>query len=350
MNKWYENMDDTSDIFISSRIRLARNLKTINFAPKLSDEEADALVNRVKEILPKLKEVDKEKRYQACDVNELSEIDRAAMVEKHIISPEFAHKKQHTGLILSEDESVSIMVNEEDHIRLQVTLSGMNLVEALKRANVIDDCLNEALDFAFDEKLGYLTTCPTNVGTGMRASYLVFLPALTAAKRMPQITEEVSKYGIVIRSLYGDSSKNMSSFYQIANLKTMGFSELELIENLNQFVSQIVQQEKKRRVYILSTDYDELEDKINRSYGILRYAKSISTSEAMSLLSDVKFGIDTGLLKTFDSTNIFRLMMAIQPSSLQWKHSKNVGKVMRDHMRAEYIRERLPELEEESTS
>lgn len=350
MNKWYENVDDTSDIFISSRIRFARNLKEFNFTPKLTDEAADVMVGKVKGVLPKLQEQDPSKRYYGCDINEMSELDRNAMVEKHIISPEFAQKKQHTGLIMSEDESVSIMINEEDHIRIQVVKSGMNLEDALKEANTIDDLMSEELPYAFHEKLGYLATCPTNVGTGLRASYMVFLPALTAANRMPQLVEEVSKYGITIRGMYGENSRSMGSLYQISNRKTLGYSEHELIENLNRFVAQIVQQEKKRRVYLLSTSYDEVEDKIYRAYGILKYAKSISTSEAMTLLSDVKFGLDAGILKPFDPANIFRLMMAVRPSSLQWKLSRNVGKVTRDRMRAEYIRNHLPEIEEETTS
>lgn len=350
MNKWYETMDDTSDIFISSRIRFARNLNDYNFAPKLSQQAADELVGRVKEILPKLKELNQNKRYYSCDVNELAELDRNAMVEKHIISPEFAAKKQHTGLILSEDETVSIMINEEDHVRIQVLQSGMNLEEALKEANAIDDLMHEMLGFAFDEKLGYLTTCPTNVGTGLRASYMVFLPALTTAKRMPQLIEEVSKYGIAIRGMYGEHSKSMGGLYQISNLKTLGYSETELIQNLNRFVAQIVQQEKKLRIYMLSTEYDELQDQVSRSYGILKYAKRISSSEAMSLLADVKFGMDTGLLKPIDPPNLFRLMMAIRPCSLQWKLSKNVGKTTRDRIRADYIRNHLPDIEEETTS
>lgn len=350
MNKWYENEDYTSDIFISSRIRFARNLKNFNFAPRLSGEAADALVEQVKGILPKLKEMDPTKRYYACDVNELSELDKNAMVEKHIISPEFAAKKQHTALILSEDESISIMINEEDHIRIQVMQPGMNLGEALKQANAIDDLMNETFQYAFDEKLGYLSACPSNVGTGMRASYMVFLPALTKANRMVPLVEEVSKYGITIRGMYGENSKSMGGIYQISNMKTLGFSEKELIESLNRIVEQIVTQEKKRRVYLLSSSYDEVEDALSRSYGILKYAKSMSTKEAMELLADVKFGMDCGILKPIDTANIFRLMMAIRPSSLQWKLSKNIGKVMRDRMRAEYIRNHLPEIEEEETT
>ena len=350
MNKWYETVDQTSDVFISSRIRLARNLKDYNFAPRLSEEAADQLVKQVKSVLPKLKELDQTKRFYACDVNEMSDLDRNAMVEKHVISPEFAIKKQHTGLIMSEAESISIMINEEDHIRLQVVSAGMNLESALKAANEIDNKINEVFHYAFDEKLGYLTACPSNVGTAMRASYMVFLPALTRSNRMPQLVEETSKYGITIRGMYGENSKSMGGIYQISNQKTLGFSEEELIENLNRIVAQIVNQEKNRRVYLLSANSDEIEDKINRSYGILKYAKSISTKEAMELLADVKFGIDTGLLVPLHETNIFRLMMAIRPSSLQWKLSKNVGKVMRDRLRAEYIRNHLPEIEEEFTS
>ena len=347
MNKWYDTMNSSSDIFISSRIRLARNMQNYKFPKKLTVEESNQMIEEVKAVLPFVQQEQPDKKLYCCKLDELSELDKNAMVERHIISPNFAKKKQHTGLIMSEDESLSIMINEEDHLRLQVVCAGKDLENTLKEANMYDDILSQHLSYAYDEKLGFLTSCPTNLGTGMRASYMVFLPALTANGKIQQLLDEVAKYGVTIRGIYGENSKSMGSLYQISNVRTLGVSEAEIIEKLNRLVMQIVQQERKRRDYMLSTNYDEVEDHVYRAYGTLKYARSLSSAEAMSLLADVKFGIDTGLIKVEESVNIFKLMMSVRPSSIQWKLSKPVGKVMRDRIRAEYIRKRLPELQED---
>lgn len=341
MLKWYEQAVPDSDVVISSRVRLARNLENHLFSSLLEEKEAVGLVEEVKEITPSLCDRDNRK-YYACNISTLSDIDKTAMVERHIVSPLLAEKQQTTGLILSEDETISIMINEEDHVRIQAIVAGMNLEKAYEEADRIDDIACEKLHFAYDEKYGYLTACPTNVGTGMRASCMVFLPALSSAVMIQKLIEEVGKYGVTIRGIYGEGTKSLGSIYQISNQKTIGNSEREIIENLNRIVTQVVKQERKRREYMLSVNADELEDQVYRAYGILKYARQINSEDAMNLLSQIKFGMDCGLIAFDRKINIHKLMMGVQPGSLQWTLGKNVGSSTRDQSRAEYIRKELP--------
>lgn len=343
MLKWYEQMVPDSDVVISSRVRLARNLETYPFSTILTEEQAVALVQEVKSIGTKLEEEDNRK-YYGCNINSLTEIDRAAMVERHIVSPMLAEKAQTTGLILSEDETISLMINEEDHIRIQALVGGLNLETAYEEANRIDDIACELLNFAFDEKYGYLTTCPSNVGTGMRASCMVFLPALSAGRMIGKLMEEVGKYGVTIRGIYGEGTKSLGHLYQISNQKTLGYSERDIIDNLNRIVSQVVKQERRRREYMLSVNSDELEDQVHRSYGILKYARQISAEDAFIYLSQLKFGADCNLIEFDHKINIHQLMMGVQPGSLQWTLGKNLGSQTRDQARAEYIRHELPNI------
>lgn len=343
MLKWYEQTVPDGDVVISSRVRLARNLEDYKFSPLLEEEDAVKLVDEVKSITSSLAEQDNRK-YYSCNIQSLSDIDRTAMVERHIVSPLLAEKEQTTGLILSEDETVSIMINEEDHVRIQAIVGGMNLEEAYKIANHIDDIAYEKLKFAYDEKYGYMTSCPTNSGTGMRASCMVFLPALSAARMIQKLFEEVGRYGVTIRGIYGEGTKSLGSIYQISNQKTLGNSESEIIENLKRIVDQVMKQERKRREYMLSLNSDEIEDQVYRAYGILKYARQITSDDAMTYLSQLKFGADCGLIKFDREFNIHKMMMGVQPGSLQWTLGKNVGSSTRDKARAEYISKELPGL------
>lgn len=343
MPKWYEEIVPDHDVVISSRVRLARNLKSYPFSEKLKEEEAINLVNEVKDIANSLTELE-QKKFYACNISTLTDIDRTAMVERHIVSPLLAEKKQTTGLILSEDESISIMINEEDHLRIQGVVGGLDLEKAYKAANVIDDLADSHLHFAYDETFGYLTSCPTNTGTGMRASCMVFLPAMSSARMMQKLIGEVGKYGATIRGIYGEGTKSLGNIYQISNQRTLGSSEEDIIKNLNHIVTQVVKQERKRREYMLSVNGDEIEDQVYRAYGVLKYARQISPTDAMSLLSQLKFGADCSLVKFAQPLNIHNLMMSVQPGSLQWSLGKMVSGTMRDQARAEYIRKVLPEV------
>ena len=341
MLKWYEQLAPDNDVVISSRVRLARNLENYPFSSKLTEEQAISLVDDVKVITNTLSEKNN-RRYYSCNISTLSEIDKIAMVERHIVSPLLAEKEQTTGLILADDETVSVMINEEDHVRIQAIVGGLNLEQAYQEADHVDDIAYEKLHFAYDEKYGYLTACPTNAGTGMRASCMVFLPALSSARMIQKLIEEVGKYGVTIRGIYGEGTKSLGNIYQISNQKTLGMSENEIIENLKRIVLQVVKQERKRREYMISVNADEIEDQVFRSYGVLRFARQISSDDAMTLLSQLKFGADCGLIKFDREFNVHRLMMGVQPGSLQWTLGKNVGSLSRDQSRAEYIRKELP--------
>lgn len=343
MLKWYKEAAKNNDVVISSRVRLARNLKKYPFSIRLNDQQANQLVQEVKEA-GKVFQTQTDKRYNSCNVNVLSEIDKTAMVERHVISPLLVEKEQSTGLILSEDEKISIMINEEDHLRIQSVTGGMNIGEAYKTANLIDDITNELFDYAFSEKYGYLTSCPTNVGTGMRASYMVFLPALTLAGRITKLAEELGKYGIALRGTYGESSKSFGNIYQISNQKTLGSTEREILEKLNRIVEQVMKQERRQREYLLINSFDEMEDKVYRSYGILKYAKQVSSDDAMTLLAQLKLGIDMELIHVGQNYNIHELMMEIQPGNLQYQLDKAISCTQRDKFRADYIRKRLPDI------
>ena len=343
MLKWYEQMVPDNDVVISSRVRLARNLEHYPFSPKITEDQAINLVDEVKGITPLLIELDN-RQFYSCNISTLSEIDKLAMVERHIVSPLLADKDQTTGLILSEDETISVMINEEDHVRIQAIVGGFNLESAYQEADFIDDIAYEKLKFAYDEKYGYLTACPTNVGTGMRASCMVYLPALSSGRLMQKLIEEVGKYGVTIRGIYGEGTKSLGHIYQISNQKTLGNSESEIIENLKRIVSQVVKQERRRREYLLSVNANEIEDQVYRSYGVLKYARQISSDDAMTLLSQIKFGADCGIVKFDREFNIHKLMMGVQPGCLQWTLGKNSGSISRGQSRADYIRHELPEI------
>lgn len=343
MLKWYKEAGKNSDVVISSRIRLARNLKSYPFSAKLDEKQAVDLVHRVKDA-DKLLEAQAGKKYYSCSVDMLTDTEKTAMMERHIISPLLIAKEQSTGLILSDDERISIMINEEDHLRIQSITGGMNMKEAFQEANRVDDIICEAYDYAYHEKYGYLTSCPTNLGTGLRASYMMFLPALTMAGKIIKLAEELGQYGIALRGTYGEASKSVGSLFQISNQKTLGSTEKDIIEGLNRIVEQVMKQERRQREYLLINSYDELEDKVHRSYGVLKYAKQLSSSDAMTLLSQLKLGKDLNLIKLGDSYNIHELMMEIQPGNLQCQLDKNIGSLQRDKYRADYIRKKLPEL------
>jgi len=341
MPKWYKESGSDSDVVISSRIRLARNLKKYPFSVKLNEKEALELINEVKGITDKLADYTHRKFYN-CNVNVLSDTDKVAMVERHIISPLLVEKQQNTGLILSEDEKISIMINEEDHLRVQSITGGMNMEEAFQTAIGVDYVIDEVLEIAFHDKYGYLTSCPTNVGTGLRASYMVFLPALTVSGKIAKLAEELGQYGITLRGTYGESSKSLGSLYQISNQKTLGSTEKDIMDGLNRIVEQVMRQERRQREYMLINNYDELQDKVHRSYGILRYATQLTSTDAMTLLSQLKLGADIGLIKLESECNIHELMMEIQPGNLTCRLEKNTGSTLRDKFRAEYIKSKLP--------
>ena len=341
--RWYEGKGNDGDVVISSRIRLARNLRKYPFSSKISPEEELSLLKDAEECSPILEEKTG-KNFYYCSFNSLLENEKLAMVERHIVSPDFAEKEANTGLVLSEDESVSIMVNEEDHLRIQTFTRGKNMAEVFRLAGLVDDSLESRLGFAFDRQYGYLTSCPTNLGTGLRASYMMFLPALTYTGNIRKLAQELADYGVALRGIYGENTENVGDICQISNQRTLGPSEHEIIEALDDVAESIVTEERNAREVLVSKHYDEIEDQVYRSYGLLKYARNLSCPDAITLLGQVKLGADTGILKFDGEFEYYKTMINIQRANLQLINGAAYGNSKRGRYRAEYIRKTLPEL------
>lgn len=342
MLKWFDEKGDYDDVVIATRIRLSRNLTKYPFSVRMSEEDAEALVNEVTRVGKKSNIFSG--KVLACKLTDMNEMNRIALVERNMITPFMVNRKQSAGLLMNESESANIMINADDHIRVQTLSAGMKLLDTYKRADAIDDALSEKLDIAFDEKYGYLTTCPTNAGTGLRASCLLFLPALSAAEKISTLVSEISRYGVTLKELYGNSQESKSGLFQVTNQKTLGCSEQEIIDNLNTIVLQIIKQERIRREYVITRNYYAMEDRIYRSYGILKYTKQIDCKDAIMFLSQIMFGVKTGIIKLKEEENIYKMIMNVQPHILQATYGKSVGTVARERLRAEYLNKNLPEL------
>ena len=341
--RWYEGKGNDGDVVISSRIRLARNLRKYPFPSKISREEEISLLSDAESCSEALEEK-LSSNFFYCNFNSLLDTEKLAMVERHIVSPNFAEKKANTGLVLSEDESVSIMINEEDHLRIQTFSRGKNMQEVYRLASTVDDTLEARLGFAFDRQYGYLTSCPTNLGTGLRASYMMFLPALTYTGNIKKLARELADYGIALRGIYGENTETVGDICQISNQRTLGPSEREIIDALDSVAESVVAEERKAREVLVSQHYDEIEDQVYRSYGLLKYARNLSCQDAITLLGQVKLGADTGILKFDGEFEFYKMMINIQRANLQMINGAAYGKSKRGRYRAEYIRKTLPEL------
>lgn len=326
------------DVVVSTRIRFARNLKAYPFPCRLSDEMKCHVAAIVKEaVLNGNSAIAGQFRY--IQMSELTQEEAVSLVERHLVSPEFISNRQGRGLLLLNDDTVSIMINEEDHVRIQVLFKGLDLQEAYSLADKIDTLLDEHLEFAFHDKLGYLTQCPTNIGTGMRASVMLHLPALEQSGAMNRLAATLSKLGLALRGIYGEGSNPLGSVYQISNQITLGISENEAINNLKDIVMQIVTQERNAREELAKNI--AVKDSVSRSYGLLCYAQLMTNEECMRLLSNLRLGIETGLVSNINVHTVDTLMVEIQPATLM----KNVGKKLtpqeRDHIRADLVRTTL---------
>lgn len=332
MNWYLENGKD-SDIIVSSRIRLARNIKEFPFKIKMTKEDKNKLLEKVKFITPSIGY-----GLKFLYLKDMDDITKMSLVEKHILSPEMALKKEQDGAILiNDEENICIMLNEEDHIRLQVFASGLDLQNTLNLAVEIDEKLDELLGFSTSEKYGFLTACPTNVGTGLRASVMVHLPALKMTGNLNKLLHIVNSFGMTIRGAYGEESKAKSDIYQISNNQTLGITEKEIVTNLENITKKVMEQERLARKY-LAKNSDDLEDKVYRSYGILTNARKLTSEECDNLLSDIKLGTDLGIIEELNDNKVKELMLYTKPANLQ----KRVGKLLdsneRDKSRTEVIK------------
>lgn len=341
--KWYEKAGSCGDVVVSTRVRLARNLKQYPFPARASASQREAVERQVKDALLSGNSI-LSKEFRFVPLENTTQEEAVSLVERHIVSPEFIADRRGKAVLISADESISIMVNEEDHLRIQVLREGFSLKEAAETADRIDTLLSENLDFAFDPELGYLTQCPTNLGTGLRASVMLHLPGLTESGAMPRIASNLSKLGLTIRGTYGEGSKSIGALYQLSNQITLGLSENEAIENLRSITVQLMEEERKARSQ-MAQDV-AWQDKIDRAAGILKTARVLSSSECMELLSYVRFGISVGILQGVTTEELNGLMVNVQPGTLMAKAGKPLDQNQRDVLRATKVREVCAKIKE----
>ncbi len=328
----------SSDVVISTRVRLARNLKDYPFPCKLNNQGREKVVAKVKDAI-KNSNSSIASDFSFIKMSELTPAQGVSLVEKRIVSPEFISDSDGRALLLSSDDSLSIMINEEDHIRLQVITKGLSLEQAYDTADKLDSLLDENLDFAFDEKLGYLTQCPTNLGTGMRASVMLHLPALEKSRAINRIAGNLSKLGLTIRGAHGEGTEPKGALYQLSNQVTLGISEKAAIENLKNITKQLISQENQARERLCSRI--EIQDVISRSLGILKSALVITHDESLKLLSNVRLGIASNQIKDISVETIDKLMEAVEPATLTVNSKKNLSAQERDIERAKLLRASL---------
>lgn len=343
MMKWYLETGPDGDVAVSTRIRLARNLAEYPFPSRLNNESARKADEQIKTAffaaLPS-NQNSSQNEFSYYDMQQLTPARAMSMAERHLISPDFAQKRDFGALLLSGDESVSIMLNEEDHIRIQSMLPGMQLKEALDKANFYDDMLDAKLHFAFDENFGYLTACPTNLGTGLRASVMLHLPAIARSGSLQSLANAISKLGLTIRGMFGEGSAAKGAFFQISNQITLGITEAEAIENLRGVCVQIMAQERSARE-TLKKITPAYEDRIFRSLGTLRSARLLPNDEFMALISDVRVGIFTGIITDVDIEAVSELINSMQPATLTASAGRSLDDTARDALRAQKVREKL---------
>jgi len=336
--EWLRGAGPESDIVMSSRIRLARNLADFPFISRANAGDRAEIERILRERVMKVHEsVD----LTYVDVNDLQGIDRQFLVERQLISREHADSEGARGVAIGNNEQVSLMINEEDHLRIQVIHSGFDLSAAWDQINRIDDLVEGQVTYAFSDKLGYLTACPTNVGTGMRVSVMLHLPALVITRQIDKLFRSLQKISLAVRGLYGEGSQAMGDFYQISNQITLGRSEPDLVKQVGDVVPTIIDYERKAREFLIRESQENLHDRVSRAYGILRTAQTISSEETMHLLSSVRMGVNLGLIHDLEIPTVNKLFIYTQPAHLQKLTGGELDSADRNIERARYLRRHL---------
>lgn len=338
MEGWYIEKGPESDVVISSRVRLARNFKEYPFPSKMSKDDGEKIIQHVKDaVFTGTTASD----YEFMDMQQMESVDKHALMEKHLISPDFTSKRGASAAIISKDEKVSIMINEEDHLRIQCLNAGLQLEQSWELCDKIDSLINESVEYAFNDRFGYLTCCPTNLGTGIRVSAMLHLPAFSITGYIPVMTETCGKLGIAVRGVYGENSMAAGNLFQFSNQTTLGQTEDDIVNSINNIGRQIISQERLLRTELYEKNTYKFEDMVYRSLGILSNARVLSSEESFRLISDVRLGINLGIIKEIDVTCLNEIFLMTQPACLQKCLDKNMGHEERDIKRAEIIREKL---------
>jgi protein arginine kinase len=335
---WLNGEGPDSSVVLSSRIRLARNIAEFSFPPAASTDAREKLIDLMETAVKRLPGLKQGGFYRSQDIESL---DQMFLAERHLISPQFMRDGIGRGLVIDPKERVSIMLNEEDHIRLQVLSSGMSLYDCWEYANKIDNDLGKVLQFDFDSDFGYLTSCPTNVGTGLRASLLIHLPGLVLTREIDNVIGRISKVGLMVRGFYGEGTDVLGNLFQISNQTTLGRTEEEIIDSLAKISKQIIEYEKGAQETLMKDAPEQIEDKVWRSYGILTNARVLTSNEVMNLLSAMRLGLSLGLIDKCDYKMLNELLIITQPAHLQKCVGREMDTTERDMIRADLVRKRF---------
>lgn len=338
MSNWYLENGKESDVVISSRVRIARNISEYPFESKCTKKDLQEILDKIKEMTPSIGY-----GLKYLKLSDMDEITKMSLLEKRIISPEILlNKNEYGAILINSEENICVLINEEDHIRIQVFSSGLELENLLNFVIEIDEKMGNIVNYSYSEKYGFLTTCPTNVGTGLKASVMLHLPALTRTGNINKILQIINNFGMNIRGIYGEGTEAKGDLYQISNIQTLGITEKEIIKNLEVITEKIIEQERLARKY-LGKDSIKLEDDLYRKYGILSNCRKITSDESKEVLSKIKLGVDLGIIKEIDDAKMQRLLLYTKPANLQKYLGKKLDEYEIDIKRAEVIKRILSE-------
>ncbi len=326
---WYFENGKESDVVVSTRIRYARNIKGIKFEARMTQKDEEELIDKFSKV--------KIDNLKLCKLSDIDDITKMSLVERHILSKDILNKKN-AAFLLNDDESVCVMINEEDHIRIQVVKPGLDFENTFNIASKIDNEISKVVPYAYNDKYGYLTTCPTNLGTGLRVSVMLHLPALRLTGRIQRILDVINKVNVTVRGVYGENSEAIGDMYQVSNKVSLGVTEEEIINNIKKITDTLIKNEKEART-LLKKRGIVFEDKVSRMYGTLLYAKKMDYNECARLISIVKLGVDMGIIKDIDSEKVNKIRTLAKPNNLQKYFKSKFDESERDIKRAELIKE-----------
>lgn len=343
MAKWYEVPGNRDSNVVYSRIRLVRNCADYPFPGNMTKEQSQEMTDRICNGLKDITSFDGI-QCRSVSLHQITDLEKTALMERRAINRSMLKKSEPAALILSDDERMAITINGDDHIRIQILEKGLNLFDCYRRANTADDYIEERFPSAFDEKYGYLTTFPTNMGTGLRASAVVHLPLLSRTKNFNSLVADMGRFGTIVRGVYGEGNENFGSLYQVSNQKTLGQSEKDIIDLVTKAAAELDAQECRLRKRALKQRPVVCADEAYKSYGILKYARRLTGKDSMQLLSQMMAGITDGILESEHSCSIYALMLGIQPANLLRQAERPLNKEELEVVRADYLRARLPEI------
>ncbi len=338
MSNWYLQTGNESDVVISTRVRYGRNFKKYPFSIKCSKKQSEEIVNEIEKILPSLGY-----GLRLFKLKDIDDLTKMTLVEKHLISPDFARKENlETSILINDDENICVMINEEDHLRIQAFSSGLDIENTANLCQEIEEKIGSKLQYAFHDKFGFLTSCPTNMGTGMRISVMVFLPGLTMTGNISKVLDAVQGLGMNIRGVYGEGSNSGGAMYQISNKQTLGITENEIAKSIKNVTEKIIEQERIARK-LLTKNEIELEDRVYRKYGIISNCKKISWKELDEAIAEIKLGVDLGIIKEITDAKVLKIETFAKPANLQKMLGKTLDAYERDIERAEMIKKIINE-------